>query len=935
MLTLEIKNQQLNTTEDFSVTIEDQNPATEFEEIPGSKGVGIELPINETNRTTLNNPERFEKMGSIDDRRFEGAALRHHGQVVQKGTLVIDEATSKSYSGWLRDVVGNLAERVAGKLINQTTLGGEKPFINKTTYDPLTDGYACPKIFNRHFWRDRGKRSKNTIETTDLEGNPYNVELEDSELSWQFLANEEFLVNFPTGTGVKTDGSNTAPVVSPMLFLWNLVELVLSDNYIFVKENFLKEDEALRKLILYNNFNILDQQIEYVQKIIFQTIYFEDVEMNLPASVITTVGWSSDKVDYQDLVPKISLGKLILSTQNLLNVVFSFNDLDECRIVDRQKLLTAPAYNIDQYMDGEWELSERKDVTVKLEMEHDSNDFAFSDNWQDLSDLRDNIKEPVLQRADLDVLTPEMDEIRKVTSEDNFYQYHWYVITTVDDKNNEAQEDILGWEMITIGFQPYFYNDGDREIEEIETSFSTLRQSDNGYPITMQKGNAKMFKTQHEAFTPRLLFYEGDEVASYRTNGMALDFDGDDGLANKRWNYWLPFWANRLPAVGVFKLPASEFYYIKNNKAILPLKTRHGSFIIDKIEAVANKEELIECKLTVFKRESVVGYQEGTVPGEGEEPAADVFEPVWLGLTSTGKPYLVNVVGEVKIPPSWGTLSPTTFAGTCCIDFDPVNKLLYVGGYNGMLYITDFSDPDNMVMKGIKVFASGNVSAVSYVNGVLLIGKDLSNEVYVQPCYADLAGYADNEATAGSLSNGYTAKGFIYSDEYYYACTKAGEVHRTNNPSGPWAELFDIKADFRKMVATTNKLLVFGKDDNHSDDRAFSASKSNPASWNDEFDVEITGGIYVSEAIALSNDQALIITNKEYGGAKLVNSNNSTTALTPSLAKTCGGACADGSIPFIAIKEGTGATKIASYSVLQSKWNYVNVPLFFTKLFIY
>ncbi|MBN2774703.1 MAG: hypothetical protein JXR31_10670 [Prolixibacteraceae bacterium] len=931
MLTLEIKEKQLSTRENFMVEIEDQNPATQFDEIVGSKAIGIELPINDTNRTILDNPDRFEKMGNINDRRFERAALRHFGQIIQKGTLIVDES-KKSYSGWLRDIVGNLAERVSGKYIHQSTLGGKKVFVNKPSYDPDTDDYACPKIFNRHFWRDRGKRSLRTVVAKDLEGNEYNTRQEDGELTWQLFENYNFFLNFPDTGGVATGGYNMPAVVSPMLFLWRAAELILSDHFIFVKENFLQKDAALKKLIIYNNYSIGKQDMEVVTKTIFSTVYDENVIINTPASVITNVAWSVSDLNYSNLLPKITLGKFILSLQNYLNVIFSFNDLNECRIVDRQKLLTEPAYDIDQYMVGEWELGERKDVTVKLSMKHDPRDYALGDNWQDLSDIREHIKEPVQQRPDLDLLTPEMDEIRKVLAEDKYYQYHWYVVAGTDAEMHEEEADILGWEMITIGFQPYFFNDGDKDVEEITTEFSTLRQSDNGYPLVMQKGNADAFKTQPETFSPRLLFYEGDEVASYHSSSLSLDFDGDLGLAGKRWNYWLPFWANRLPATGVFKFPASVYYYIKNNKAILPFRTRHGSFIIDRMEATAGKTDTIKTTLHVFKRESVVGFQSGSVPGSGEG-TVEKFNPSFLGVTSTGKPYLINNFGETRIPPAWGTLSPAPFSKTVCIDYDPVNKLLFVGGYNGTLYITDLADVNNMQMKGIKVFTTGNVSAVKYLNGNILIGKDSSENVYVQPDFPDLTAYHDGQSLEGTLDNGYTAKDFLYCDGYYYSCSQAGEIHRTNNPSGNWTQLTDRKADFRKMVKTENKLMTFGKDDNHSDDREFYADKNNPTTWY-EFDVEAVQNVYVNEAVALGNDQALITTNLEYGGARIVNSDNSTTIYTPPLAKYCGGACVgNGNQPVIAIREGSGATKLALHIV--ENWTYLNVPMFFTKLFDY
>ncbi len=931
MPTLDINNKYLNTPDGFELQIEDQNPATCFDEINGDKTINVELPINDNNRAILDNPDRFEKMGSVDDRRFEGANIRHGGQIIHCGTLAIEETDGK-YSGWVRGAIGNLAEKVANLYVNQGTLKGTNFFENKSSYDPDSDDYACPKIFNRDFWSGKGKKIQSEITVTDLEGNGHTTDDEDYQLVLQHLDAFDFFVNFPETGGVATGGTNLPAAVSPMLFLWRAVELMFSDYNIFVKENFLKEDGNLKRLLIYNNYGIAKQQLTTVAQLISPYVYDEHVTTEIQVDAISNVTWYSTYVAYKDLLPKVSWGDWLLGIQNMLNVVFSFNDQNECRIVDRQQLLTATAFDIDEYMVGGWRLGNRKNVTLKLSMDHDGNDAAFSDNWQDLSDIRGNIKEQVQQFSDLAGLSPDLDEIRKVEADGNYYQYHWHTITSSTD-DGEEEVDILGWEKITIGFQPYFHNDNkDLDTEEIKTCFSTLRQSENGYPLVQQPCSSAAFKTLPEDFSPRLIFYNGDESAGYRTSSMSLDFDGETGLAKTRWNYWLPFWANRLPAKGAFKFPAPVFHYIKNNKAILPLRTRHGSFIIDKITAVAGKSELITAELEVFKRESIVDYEEGTAPGSGGVSVPG-FTPSYLGLTETGKPYLVNNLGDIRTPPSWGTLSASEFAKSTCIDYDQENKMLFVGAYNGTLSITDLSDTENITRKSIQIFPSGTVSAVRYLNGKILIGKDSGNKVYSQPYFSELSAYDDGQASEGSLDGGYVAKDFLYHDGYYYSCSKAGEVHRTTDPSGSWAQLFDVKADFRKAVATGNKLMVFGKDDDHGDDRAFSAPKPSPTDW-EEFDIETTQGIYVSDAVDFGDDRALVVTNKEYGGLKIISSDNTATYFTPPLAQTCGGVCAKNTnTPVVALQEPSGGAKIAIHS--GTSWYYRNVPAFFTKMFAY
>jgi hypothetical protein len=928
MVTIEIDNEQLHTDEDFSVSIEDQNPATVFDEIPGAKALDIEIPINDTNRIKLDQPDRFEKMGSVNDRSFANASLRHLGQIIQKGTLVIDD-TDGSYSGYLYDAIGTLIEEFSDKYVNESTLGGTKNFANKTNYDPDADDYACPKIFNRSFWYDRGSSTSKTVVKQDLEGNEYNSEEEDGKLTWQFYDNESFLVNFPTDLGVKVSGEDTGHVVSPMLFLWRAVELILSDYNVFVTENFLKDQESLKKLIVYNSFSITKSVIEYDQTI-FSDFTYEEIMYGMTSGrKITKVTSVADEFSYGDLLPEVYIGKWLLGIRKLLNVTFSINDLNECRIADAQRLLTDKAYDVDDYIVGGWTMGERKDVCIKLGMTHDSNDSAFSDNYTDLSDIRDNIEEPVDQLSDLDDLDPELDEIRKVSALNAFYQYHWYVATIAADDGSEEEVDILGWEKISICFQPYYYNDGDRDIEPITSCFSTLVQSDNGYPLAMQQGNSEYFKTQAVDFSPRLLFYLGDEAASFRDSAMSLDFADDNGLAATRWNYTLPFWANRLPAKATFKFPASVYYYIKNNKDILPLKTRYGSFIIDSMTATAGNPDTIEVEIAAFKRESISDAESGTVDGSGDGTAS-TFTPVYVGVNASGKPYLVNAEGDVRIAPAWGTLSSFTYAKSTCVDYDATNKLLFTGGYNGMLYITDLSDVDNIKMKGVKVFTSGNLSAVRYVNGVLLIASEDSSEtyqIYQQPYHAALADYTDYESTAtGVYTSGHIACDFVYVNSVYYACSREGEIHKSTDLSNAWTEIKDVSAHFTHMVETDNYVWVL-----EDDDRNFRAAKSDMQSWQ-EFDIESNDEPEIIEAVGLSDDRVLCITSDNYQGARLVTTSGS-SLLTPALSKSCSGACVLNDQPVVAIEEASGATKLACYS--GTEWSYINVPELFTKLMVY
>lgn len=933
MLTLEKNNIPLNTTSDFSVQIEDQSPFTMFDAIQGAKAIGITLPANDHNRQQLRNPERFEKLGEKNDRKFEGYSARHNGQVLMDGTLIIDD-TSSGYSGWLRDLVGNLAERVKGKYINQTALGGEKTFENKADYSPATDDYCCPKLFNRHFWRDRGKLTPNTIAVSDMEGNPYNTVEDIGNLTLQYFEHQAFFVNYPGETGVVSGGVDNAPVVSPFLFLWKAIEMILKDNKIFVTKNFLKDDANLIKLCLYHTWNISKQAFTTTEEIIYPLDYWGDPsgEVTNYTQIIQTITWATDNFWYKNLLPKMPIGEFILGLQNKLNILFDFNGIDEVRIIDREAVLISEAYDLDKYAVGIWKLGERKDVAIKLTSDQDNNDAAFADNWKDLSDMREYIEAAVIQRTDLSALTPELDEIRLVIGENRYYQYHWFTPEAIGDDSTAQQEDVLDWEPITLRFQPFFYNDGDRDQEEIASKFGTLRQSLNGYPIVQQQGNSAAFKTQFTNFSPRLFFYLGGDAASHQTAALSLDYDGDIGLAAKRFKYTLPFLANALPATRTFKMPASIYHYVRSQKAAMAFRTREGSFIIDKMTATASRAEMIEVEIEAFKREdNFWEYTTGSTPGSGGvNPPA--FVPTYVGISSTGKPFLIDDLGAVKSPPAWGPLSSAEYAGQRCVDYVAADKLLLVGGYDGMLDIYDLSDVNSLQKKSVRIL-TGQISCLRVLNGHIFIASSTGNKyVYIQPYFSTLAGYAAGQTTnnAGHQPCSGVVSDFTFADNIYFGCTLNGEVFRGTDLVN-WTEDIDLQTVFTRMIVTQNRLWVFG-----NNDRNCYQERGGPNWWH-EFDLTAASGPHVIDAVSVDANKAICIAIQF--GVKIALQMNDPAQhaayITPSMAANCGGVAIVNSSIVIAIQESTGATKLATFRDLQQTWGYIPVPEFFQKLFAY
>jgi len=226
MLEFTLNNQPFALDRGKSVRLNWRNPACNFTGFPGDVGMGIELPVNDINRALLGNPQRFERYAGENNREFDRFEIRYGGVLLMGGTLVIQTANNETYSGWLRSDVGNIGKEHREKYIfDSISFQEEKTFENKSDYDPLSDHYGCPRIYNIEFFKEKGEK----IEIERLVLNPdYKVlsfwqniwqkqedpyiseEMEVEDLTWAFLRTAGWFVNSLNEDGtVKTPVSET------------------------------------------------------------------------------------------------------------------------------------------------------------------------------------------------------------------------------------------------------------------------------------------------------------------------------------------------------------------------------------------------------------------------------------------------------------------------------------------------------------------------------------------------------------------------------------------------------------------------------------------------------------------------------------------------------------------------------------------------------
>lgn len=608
MLTIQVNHRYLLLPPDFSLQLRYSNPVCYFDQVPGARGVGIEIPNNKPNRAILGNPQRFAKH-SLDksSRKFPGTNIRFSGVLLLSGSLIITSADKESYSAWLQSDLGVLGEEQREKFITDLDWPTEVPFRNGTQseFNDTEDIYGLRTVMNRTFWDGKGKEAEYPETYIDEDGDIQTKMETQTVLSAEFRKNCFYTVNaLNPDLTVITD--KVGCVVSPFLYLRYAIKEALRLNKFFIDRNDMNVDDEefsffnpLKNLMVYNNFNIMKQILTTKLETVW--IYSNELFMYIPIGVkeITEIEWDINTFNVKDLLPKIKLKDFILDIQNFLNFAFHFKDDNTLDIVDREKVIDQVPVDIDKYHVGQWHSGDQVDVTLKFVSEYDKDDAMFGDDFHDLSHRLSDYGDMVETYEDLlEIEDPKIGEIRLVRRENRVFEYKWQIISTEDLLRYEEQIDALGWEFIANGPQPFHFGESP-EIEEIHTGLSSpsRRSGDIGFSwnhVVMQKGNVELSKTAWNDFTFRLMCY-GDVF-----NSEALNWEGDAGLFKRRWKNFAPFWKNRLPVSGEFYFPVSVLSFVKNN-ITEKFATREGTFLIKDIEVEISLYHIGVTKIEGFK----------------------------------------------------------------------------------------------------------------------------------------------------------------------------------------------------------------------------------------------------------------------------------------------------------------------------------------------
>ena len=626
MLTLTLNGNNIPLSTDFSMQLTWKSPACAFDKIPGSFGLGITFPINEYTRALFGFPERFAKFRSDSNQQFSGFEIRFGGVLLMAGTLTITNASASSYEASLIDQVGVLGEIEQQRdLLDIYKFGKEMEWIQSTNYNPDEHVYCCFPIVNHSFFKDKGLiiKRETTVPDWDRPGKTKTEVYDDEVMSYLFnkttgrtinkLVDGSVMKEFSQiNLAVVTQKNNTydsgkVTVVSPFFFLNYVIREALKDNQFHIASNFLDEDPQLRNLCIYNNYDTTITNYLQTGELIYQPQILGNDEngviimLDQPYSVGVklfsyTRGYLSFKLDENRIpvpgsyvtpknhLPKMKVGDLILSTQNLMNVCFHFLPDNTVNILSREKILTDPATDLDKYFLGVWEIGEQKNVALKFTREHDSNDLVFSERFNDLSDRKADIKEPVLNWAGLWAISnPAESEIRLMSSNNTFYEYRWITQEKVDGQTLASDTtDVLGWEEISIGLQNGWHEFGRTEVEEIKSSWSSCLGNEQ-LTLVNQQGNMNTWKAKTQAFSPRLLINNPNNTGGTQNASFSFEYEKPNtGILPLYWKNWNQFWSNRLAVSGEFDLPVSVLRHLIYN-ICSKYRTREGEFLIEEM----------------------------------------------------------------------------------------------------------------------------------------------------------------------------------------------------------------------------------------------------------------------------------------------------------------------------------------------------------------
>ncbi len=564
MFQLLINGEAVDLSPNSSISIDEESPIFNQDDIPGGFSFPFELPTTPKNNRILGFAGRVQSRSQGGkDSPFQ---LFNNGRYIGSGTATVQKATDLAYSAFLQVSTGSFAGKITGKKMSDLNLGGVREWIFKPEFVYPKDDFALFPIYNTDF-------------------------LKGTEFDGSFVFRHYPLNHWIDGDWYQEEGIIFA--VTPFPYLAYVIQRVFENFNIQLEENILATDPDFKGLCIYNNHD--SAKLTYVTTPVTKFGYDNTTGTWHTFTVNTrTISRGLDTFNLVDHLPDMLISDFILSIRNMFNLAFVVTPRGTVRIKKRQDLIAvgSPVSLADKYI-GRPLVTVSTDVKgVYLRWTHEGNDLLFSEGFKDIFDHSDLIFPSVPNIAALHALVPTANEIRLV---ENWHQYFQFAPETVDGVTTYS------WILYSNDFQDMKIG---TDPEEFTTQASTLpmihyQRIPEGCYIRCpqaQQQSSSIIRTDSLPCTLRLLFYRGmtedsnGDLYPYGSSdafdpdgnlwpgaSLSLKWQGETGLYEQLWKGYLEWWKTRKSVTWTILDPSildfMTIYEIESNHYILKRRT--------------------------------------------------------------------------------------------------------------------------------------------------------------------------------------------------------------------------------------------------------------------------------------------------------------------------------------------------------------------------
>ena len=538
MLSIQIADQPLDLSDDFSVSLNLKSPL--FNDV-GDYSFPFKVPTTARNMSILGWKNRMASTRNIYET-FDGS-IRWNWMVLYSGQILIKTASDKTFEGTLYINKGNFNYEVKDLLLNRVDFGMKEfagddqgmDYFNwsLTKFYPEVD-FAMPQITNLDF---------------------YDPQAMNPEL-------QAYNLIFPDGKLHKntTDGQHRTILV-PFLYLKFVLNKLAETFGYRLQDEFFTSSTELSRLVIYHSVNISE------------------------------VLFGLQQVYYCRFLPKVKVSEFISGLEKWFNCSFHVDTKQRVvRIVsNKEVLLHSEVIEFSKHV-----LSISHDIPdpisgFRFHLGPDSGDKVYQDQLDQEKGITDYIKGAVQSFSDIPPYPfTLLGDIYYIIDTDSWWQLG-------------GVSFLIQWVQLPIGpslTDKFFYKWGD-DKNKYETVFSSL--SDKSGIVSCGNLGADNQKVTPRLFWVGMYGGYGSPYLlrglAYDTN-FSLRYPGSNGLFNLYWKDWVGWMMNDRKSVKIEK--QMDFIELKSIDFTKRYRINGINYLISEVAVTLNKSSIKSAQLKCF-----------------------------------------------------------------------------------------------------------------------------------------------------------------------------------------------------------------------------------------------------------------------------------------------------------------------------------------------